>query len=219
LDARADLQDKSILGEVFNMGKKFQQKFGELHGRPAIKQDEDSQAIHSSLSWVFVRMGPGFKQRLAAADCSGISRHLFVVLGGESAGFARLSDCRFIAIIIPVQSVSLFARTEIWVFEANNDELLRMATVGNMNESKRHAERSLGLRPANKQADIFCLCRPILYRLSVSQIEFCWIRMARLIQRGMVGPDREDLFLGTVLIIAALLVLCGLARRSLAIDR
>jgi hypothetical protein len=107
LGARADLQDKSILGEAIHMGKKFQRKFGKLHGRPATKQDGDSQAVYSSLSWVFARMGPRFNQRLAAADCSGISSHLFVVLGGESAGFARLPGCRFIAIIVPVQSIPL----------------------------------------------------------------------------------------------------------------
>jgi hypothetical protein len=60
LGTRADLQDKSIFREVINMGKKFQHKFGKLHGRPATKQDRDSQAVHSSLSWVFAIMGLGF---------------------------------------------------------------------------------------------------------------------------------------------------------------
>jgi hypothetical protein len=65
--------------------------------------------------------------------------------------------------------------------------MMQMAVV--MNMPKRSSERFSGLRLTNKQTDVFYLCRPILFRLPIGQMEFCWrLEIAALPFFVRVGP-------------------------------
>jgi hypothetical protein len=111
---------------------------------------------------------------------------------------------------VPVQSVRLFPQREIWIFEANSDELLMMmTTVGFLDEPKRRSDRFSGLRLVNRQVGVFYLNELILCRFFIGQVKFCWRKLARLIEGGMLVSARGDLFRGTVPVIAALSVFLG----------
>jgi hypothetical protein len=155
----------------------------------------DALSIRSLLFCVLTLTKPALRRRLVAADSSRIACYMLPVLCNESAGFTGLPRRCFVLMTVAVQLTSRFTRNKICRFEANGDQdMMMMTMVVLMDESKRNSEKSHGLRLANKQADIFCLCGPIFCCLSIDQVDFCWTELERLIRCRIIGFVRGDLF-------------------------
>jgi hypothetical protein len=203
--ARAKSHEYQILKEAIALGNMFQSAQGKLVGLDPANQHKDSLTDYSLLSCVFPWIGAALRRRLLAANSLRIARLLLEALGGESAEFASLPQCRFVSMTIAVQLAPLFTRTELYHFEVNCDRLLMLIVmVGFMGDSNRNSETSPGFPLMNKQASGFYLCGPILCHLQDGQVGLCWRELARLIRRQMVGFAGGEMLHEMVPVVAVL---------------
>jgi hypothetical protein len=199
------LQGGQSFTEVIELGKLCQLECGESLGLGPAKQGRDAAPVHSSPSCILAWMAPALRRQLVATGSSRIARFLLEVFGGDSAGFAGLSCCHFVSMIVPAQRASLFTRTKVCGFAANGDQPFMMMTrIAFVDEPRRHSEKSSGFLFAGKRAEVFYLCGPACCRLSVGHVEFCWREWERLIPREIVGFARHNIFHEAVPVIAGL---------------